>query len=214
MGTTKRRGLADHGLPWIAAALLLGACAAPGPAPQDSFYRLAPGVAVAPGVPVLDGTLLVNKLEPRGFAGGRNIVFVDRAAPLQVQRYHYHLWVESPALAVSDLLAGTLRQAQLARHVITPTERAIADAMISGQLLRLEHHPDAQPPAVLVELELSLIDAERRRARFFKHYRVEQPAESRSIEDAVTAFDRALARLLGDILGDLRVALAHGGATS
>jgi cholesterol transport system auxiliary component len=194
--------------------VLLGACASSAPAPQDSFYRIAPRVAVTSGVPVFDGTLMVNRFEAQGFTGSRNIVFVDQVAPLQVQRYYYHLWVESPVLTISDLLASSLRRANVAQHVITPAERAIADAMIGGRLVRLEHRPDAKPPSVLVELELSLIDAERRRPRFFKDYRIEEPAESRSIDDAVAAFDRALARLLKDIVGDLRAALAQSGPSS
>ena len=167
-----------------------------GPAPRETFYRLAPDFEQLVHNEQACGTLLVGRLGTRGFAGGRAIVFRDEAEPLQVQRYNYHLWSESPALMIQDALARSLRATASARYVITPAERANADWIVSGILLRMEHFPDALPAKVVIEAELGIVGTETRQALFLQRYIETESATSNRIDDAVHSFNQALQRML------------------
>ena len=189
--------------PIIAGYAVLSACAS-GPPPEDVFYTLAPVTTPPASASPLTGTILVNRLATRGFTGGRRIVFRDEKQPLQIQRYHYLYWADAPAVMIQDQLAQGLRDAAIADYVITPAERARADWIGSGNLLRMEHHPDARPPAVAVEVELGIVSAACRDSVFLKRYSVHQAAQNKQIDQAIPAFERALRRLIGQFLKDAR----------
>ena len=166
------------------------------PAPQETYYRLT--AEIQPGVadPKACGTILVGRLGTHGFAGARAIVFRDRKDALQVQRYHYRLWTEPPALMIQDAVARALRATGLTRYVITPVERANADWIVSGSLIRLEQYPNASPPEIEMQIELGIVSAKTRETLLLERYVENQPAKSNRIEDAVRAFDQALERVL------------------
>lgn len=166
------------------------------PAPRETFYRLAPGFEQLVHDQQACGTLLVGRIGSRGFSGGRAIVFRDETDPLQVQRYNYHLWSEPPALMLQDAIVRSLRTADLAHYVITPAERANADWIVSGILLRMEHLPDALPAKVVIEAELGIVGADTRQTLFLERYIETESAISTTIDDAVQSFNTALQRML------------------
>ncbi len=185
----------------IAASAFVAGCVF-GPPPQSAYYTLAPAVTAAKRAKPLAGTILVNRFSARGLTSGRQIVFRDQAHPFQLQRYHYLYWADVPAVMVQERLVQSLRQAGIADYVITPAERAKADWIVSGNLLLFEHHPYARPPAVVVELELGIVRADCREPVFLKAYSVREPASNNQIEQAIPAFERALARLIDRFLQD------------
>lgn len=186
----------------------LAGCIGSGPAREDAFYRLdapsgTPDTAVVP----LEGTILVSAITGRGFTGGRNIVFWDAAQPETIQRYTYHFWVEPPAVLIQDVIAQALRDARLAEYVVTPTQRARADYIVSGTLLRMEHRREPGAAKVLIEMELALLKTATRDVVILKRYAVEEPATDNQIGSAVSAFERALTRLVSLYLADVRAGL-------
>jgi cholesterol transport system auxiliary component len=185
----------------VVACAVAGGCALD-PPPQDAFYTLAPVMMAAKSTKPLAGTILVNRLAARGLTAGRQIVFRDKDHPFQVQRYHYRYWADAPAVMIQDRLVELLRQVGIADYVITPAERAKADWIVSGSLLLFEHHPYAQPPAVVVELELGIVRADCRDPVFLKRYLVQEPAPNNQIDQAIPAFERALTRLIDQFLKD------------
>jgi cholesterol transport system auxiliary component len=198
-------GRAGSWLPGLSAIIVAYAVVAgcvSGPPPQDVFYTLTGAMTASKSSKPLAGTILVNRMAARGFTAGRQIVFRDKKYPFQVQRYHYRYWADAPAVLIQDRLAESLRQAGIADYVITPAERAKADWILSGTLLRFEHHPYTRPPAVVVELELGIVRSECRESVFLKRYSVQEPASNHQIEQAIPAFERALTRLIDQFLKD------------
>ncbi len=188
----------------ITAALTLTACLGSGPTREDAFYRLN-RLPSPPGMDTpLQGTVLVSAITSRGFTGGRNIVFWDVAKPQTVQRYTYHFWVEPPAVLIQDALAQALRDARLAEHVVTPTQRVRANYIVSGALLRMEHRLEPGNPHVLIEMELSLLKTDNRDLVTLKRYLLKGPAKDNQIGSAVTAFEKTLTRLVAEYLEDIK----------
>ena len=195
--------VAALGLSWV---LGLAACASRGPAPQDHIYPLAPAIRVVPGngAPVA-ATLLVTQPSARRLTTGRELIFLRDDRPGEVQRYNFHLWAEPPAAAIASALTAALRDARLFAFVVAPGQRAQADYLLTGELLRLEHLPSARPPQVAAELHLTLVDGYDRKPLFARLY---QGTEATGAEDgpaaAAAAFDRLLGRLLGEAVRNLQ----------
>lgn len=136
---------------WV---LVLAGCA--GEAPVDHFYRLA----VAPPLqvlerPLLDGVLLVEPPRAEGLLRDRELVHSRRDAPLELDRYRYHLWQDPPAALMQRELMAFLRQAGVARRVIAPEERTAPDFVLEGRLRRMEQLL-GEPARVHLILELTL----------------------------------------------------------
>jgi cholesterol transport system auxiliary component len=150
-------------------------------------------------------TLLVTQPSARRLTAGREMVFQRDDRPGELQRYTYHLWAEPPAAAIASALTVALREARLFAFVIAPGQRAQADYLLTGELLRLEHLPSALPPQVAAELQLTLVDGYNRRPLFANRY---QGREATGSDDspaaAAAAFDRLLGRLLSEAVRDLQ----------
>jgi cholesterol transport system auxiliary component len=187
----------------LAGIAALTACSF-GPARQDHFYPLAPTVQVEPlaATPVA-ATLLVTQPVARGLGVGRELIFVGADHPGEVQTYTYHLWAEPPAAAIASSLVASLRQAQLFAFVVAPGQRAGADYLLSGELTRLTHFPDAEPPRVEAAFNLTLVDASDRRPLTSHLYQGSEPAGPDPAA-AAAAFERLVGRLLGDAVRDLQ----------
>ena len=195
-------------LPLLVLTLALNSCGASGPARSDSYYRLELNARAAKSVHHYPGTILIAKLDGRGFTGDRAMIFRDPAKQDQLQRYTYHLWAEAPPLSLQDLMARYLREADIADFIVTPTQRARADLIISGTLFRLEHHPYDNPPGIRIELELGVVRADRREPVFLKRYHSTQATSDEQISHAIPAFNRAIAEILAAFLRDLDHAIA------
>jgi ABC-type uncharacterized transport system auxiliary subunit len=191
----------------ILLTLLLAGCGSSGPAREDIYYRLDLSAPAAKSMRQYPGTVLVTKLEGRGFSGDRAIIFRDQEKPDQVQRYTYHLWAEAPPLAIQDLLAGYLREARVAEYVVTPAQRVQADLIISGTLFRMEHLPFEKPPRVDVDMELAVVRSDRREPLLLERYQATVQAPGQQIPLAVPAFEQAIGQIFQQFLGDLEQAL-------
>ncbi|MGH8547723.1 MAG: ABC-type transport auxiliary lipoprotein family protein [Methylococcales bacterium] len=167
-----------------------------GPASREIYYQLAPEIQERHPDREACGTVLTSRLGALGFAGGRAIVFRDRNDSLEIQRYNYHHWSEPPALMIQDAIVRSLRAAGLTRYVITPNERANADWIVSGSLIRLEHFPNSSPARVEIEVELGLVATASHETLFLERYLEIEPAASNGLDDAVQAFNQALERML------------------
>jgi len=190
----------------VSLALTLSACAAGGPAPQDHVYPLSPAITVVPLVePAVAATLLVTQPSARRLTVGREILFRRDDRPGEIQRYNFHRWAEPPAAGVASALTAALREARLFAFVINPGQRAQADYLLTGEILRLEHLPSAHPPEVAAELHLTLVDGYDRRPLFARLYQGREPTGANdSPGAAVAAFDALLGRLLGEAVQDLQ----------
>ncbi|MCI0734464.1 MAG: PqiC family protein [Methylococcaceae bacterium] len=189
-----------------ALCVIFAACQS-APVPRETYYQLAPEIRQETPDPKACGTILVGRLATRGFAGGRGIVFRDREDSLEIQRYSYHRWSEPPASMIQDAIARSMRASGLIRYVITPAERANADWIVSGSLIRLEHYPNSLPARVELEAELGLVAANSHETLLLERYLESEPAASNSIDDAVRAFNKTLERLLVRFQKDARTIL-------
>jgi cholesterol transport system auxiliary component len=187
-----------------ALALSLCACGASKPSRPDRFYSLEPAPLAQPSGPPLTAVLQVNHLAAQGFVGGSQIVFRVREEPQLVQRYDDLLWADPPPRALAQALAKGIRAAGIFSFVAIPADRARADYLLGGEVVRFEHLPTEQPPRVAATLGLSLVRADDRRTVASREYRGEEPVTGSSPDDMASAFYRLTARLVAEAVRDLR----------
>ena len=105
------------------------------------------GVAGTSGTKRGDGRIWGNAL-----TRGRPILHSDSDRAVEVTPYGYHLWVDSPTLLLQRELTAFLRQAGLAKDVVTSDANSPADWVVTGFIERLDHTTGGGAPRVLVSL--------------------------------------------------------------
>lgn len=191
----------------ISAIMLLGvltACAAQAPVPQDRYYRLQAVLASAPlTTPVLPGVLEIERFTADGLTAGRPIVYADSSDPNQLREYHYHFWTQAPTVMLRDELVTYLREAGVAKNVVTPEMRLEADHVISGRIRMLEQVIGAQKGTTM-ELEIALRNPRDGKLMFLKSYRHEVEQSAMGVAAAVDSLNEALNIIYADVLADLK----------
>lgn len=180
----------------IFVVLLLTACASPAPAPQDHFYRLET-TAAGTNTSLTDGVLLVEPIKVNGLIRGRALVYAESGDSVELERYHYHLWHESPAYMLQNHLADYLRSSGSA-GTVTTAHTLPADAVITGNLHQFMHIRTDGTEQVLVRLELRLRYPGDSDPAFQKLYTEYEPVKGRDMTAVVKAFSRALNRIYAD----------------
>jgi len=182
-------------------AALLGACAQQ-PVPAERYFRLLAASPPRLAAPALDGTLVVKRPLAGGLLAQRPLVYASTAAPRALSRYHYRLWADAPPAMLQQLVVRALREAGVARQVVTPGHGVRADYVLSARLLRLEHLV-GDAPAVAVALELSVIGEAGHELLWLHGYEERLPVATPGLEAAVAAMDEALSRILARFVADL-----------
>lgn len=183
---------------------LLTACAAQPPVPQDKFYRLQAVLGEAPlPTPVLPGVLEVQRFSADGLTAGRPIVYADASDPNQLREYHYHFWTQPPTVMLRDELVTYLRQAGVAKSVVTPEMRLDPDHVMSGRIRMLEQIIGTRN-ATAIELEISVRNPRDGKLLFLKSYRHEAEQGSKGVASAVDSLNVALNIIYADLLDDLK----------
>lgn len=191
----------------ICAIALLGvltACAAQAPVPQDKFYRLqATPVPNSLSSPVLPGVLEVERFSADGLTAGRPIVYTDASDPNQLREYNYHFWTQPPTVMLRDELVTYLRQAGVAKNVVTPEMRLGADYVLTGRIRMLEQIVGAKMGTAM-ELEIALRNPRDGKLIFLKSYHHEAAQSSTGVASAVHSLNEALNIIYADLLADIK----------
>jgi len=196
---------AERRLPAVSCAIALALACATSPAPPDRFYRveISHGVDAEASRTPLDGALEVGPLRSDALTGERAILYVETERPNRVRPHTYDYWVEAPAAMLQQQLLERLRADGVAPQVLTPEMRVPARYRLRGRVNHFERQLGSAVPSVLVELRLEVIDTETRALRLAHTYRATAAARSEGIEDAVEAFDRAVADVYERFVADL-----------
>lgn len=187
----------------IALLGMVAACAAQAPVPQDKFYRLQAVLASDPHTaPILPGVLEVERFTADGLTAGRPIVYADASDPNQLREYHYHFWTQPPTIMLRDELVTYLREAGVAKSVVTPEMRLDADHVLTGRIRMLEQIVGAKKSTAM-ELEIALRNPRDGKLLFLKSYRHEVEQDTAGVAAAVDSLNDALNIIYADLLADI-----------
>lgn len=195
---------------WWGLVLLLAGCAATAPVPEDHFYRL--GVLEAEGrfdVSPIDGVLAVQRIDAFGLLRDRALLYSEAATPQDLQRHHYHFWIDAPNDLIRDQLVQYLRDVGVARLVAAEHIELDGDVRLQLQLRDFSRRlQKGGTVSVRVELGAVLNPGKRGEPLLVNRYVREVQAANRSIAASVAAYDTALTQIYDDLTSDILKALA------
>jgi len=180
--------------------ILLVACAAAPPVPEDNFYQL-PAPNVQASAKPLAGSLSVKRFVSDGLRSERALLFSKAGQALQLKQYHYHHWSDTPPRMLQEYTISALRKAGVASTVSNydPTNRA--EYSLSGKIRHFEQIERGSKNQVVVELELKL-NNKKGKLVLLKDYRISQTAKNDSPHALVDAYGVALNIIISQFIGD------------
>lgn len=152
---------------------------------------------------VLNGIVEADRFAAVGLTAGRAIIYTRDESPQVLQEYNYDFWYEPPSVMLSDALIAYLREANIAKAIVTPEMRAKVDFLLNGRVQLLETRRGGSPMAI-VQLELGLSNARSGAVMVVRSYRTDVPASDVSVEAYVSAVNKAVADIFSRFLNDLK----------
>ena len=187
---------------------MLVACGSQPPVPEDRFYRL-PDIQLEqtnkkPVSIKLSKSVKLERIHTEGLYQERAILYIDNNYPLELRRYHYHHWLNTPADMVSEHFLSYLRSAFPARKVGRYiAEQQAGDCRIGGKLIRFERIMNSGNPIASVALELWLDRGDHRHV-FTKEYSINEQTKDGSMHATAVAFGKALEQTYEKFIQDLK----------
>lgn len=184
--------------------LVLAACSAGQPAPEDRFYDISPASPAAQARPSLTGGLSIALVEADPLRSGRAILYRHADRPLQLGRYHYEFWADQPPRMIRQALLETLRQSGVADRVEIGGRRPHFDYELAVRLLRFESLVESGRTLADVELEVVLRSTRDGNPLWTKVYRQQTASRSGDMHALADAMQQGLAQIFGQLIEDLK----------
>lgn len=185
----------------FATATLLSACALKLPQPESANTFLLDGLpASTAAVPARsDLTLTVAPTRARPGFDTPAMVYTRRANELE--SFAKNRWADTPARMLSPLIAQALERSGNFRAVMHARAGAAAELQLDTELVRLQQDFTQRPSRVELALHAQLVDLRSRQVIAAHEFDVVEDAPSDDPYGGVTAANRALSRLLGELVG-------------
>lgn len=179
---------------------LLTACSLGGaPVPADHFYRIPEIIIetqVKPGIDII----VVKPVKASGLYHERAMLYIDKARPLEIHRYHYKFWSKPPADLIYEALYQGLKTSGVAVNVNRQISGSRAAYIIDSRITRFERVVDGEDVTVQVGLDVSIKSAS---DRWSKHYQSNQSLHTRDIHASAEAYGMGLQTIIKQIINDL-----------
>lgn len=175
----------------VAVGVLLASGLGCGHVPQTHYYLFDYERAFVPGqtLPVIIGVASVEVVPPYD---QERLVF--RRSRHEVEFYHYHRWVESPAQLVRSCLLRDLAQSQRFRDVVPLPGHGPVDYLLSVRVERMEEWDEGQTWFACMELQCELRRAKGMELVHSWHINERESVAERSPAGVVQALSRCLER--------------------
>ena len=173
-----------------------------GDLPDDHYYRL-PDISVTKQAQAAFDEIVIKPVKASGLYHDRAILYIEKEKPLELQRYHYYFWAETPA----NLLQNALYQGLLSSGVSGQVSRQLgehrADYIIDSRIIRFERVIDGSNVTVEVVVEIALRSGKNATQHWSRRYASTQQLQTTAMHDSAEAFARALQQIVETLIGDL-----------
>ena len=187
---------------------LLSGCVGAEPVPEDRFYRLPLAEPANTHVaPLLAGTLGILDFRANSLLRERAILYIRENSPLEIQRYHYHFWSESPPDLVRDHLRNFLVNAKVAPEVDRLQRRRQTDFLLGGRVLKFERYMATDGIWVRISIELNLERTDSDEVLVSRVFDRTLKVEGGSMHRTVESFGGGLEAIYREFVEELATAL-------
>jgi ABC-type uncharacterized transport system auxiliary subunit len=188
----------------LAVLSLLSGCGLGGAnVPETHFYRL-PGITL-PAQPQQFSHLVIRPVQASGLYHERAMLYAKQSQPLQLQRYHYHLWAEKPAELVGRALYQGLHSSGIATDVSRGLLQPEQSVYIDTRIEQFERLILADGVRVLVALQFTVRGTDNGDHDLVKTYTAEVSLPGLRMHDTAAAYGEAVQQIMQQLVADLLV---------
>ncbi len=166
--------------------------------PAVATYLLDVKVDDLPAVKPSEKVLLVSLPKAQSGYATRSIIYTK--TPLTLSNYSKSEWADTPAKMLTPLIVNAMEKSGLFRAVLTAPGQAMGDLRLETDIIRLQHEFFTQPSRVRFSLRAKLFDAKTREVLATKLFEASEPAPSENAYGGVQAANRALKRVLEEMI--------------
>jgi len=170
--------------------------------PQDHYYKL-PGLAINPQPEPRFKQLVIKPVKATGLYHDSAILYIEKARPLELKRYHYSFWSETPAHLFHSALYQGLKSSALAQEISRDIKVSRADYIIDSRILNFERVLDSGNVTVKVALDISVYSGQHEGRQWTKRYSSNQLLSTTAMYPSAEAFGQAVEDICEQLIGDL-----------
>jgi len=174
-----------------------------GSVPQDHYYRL-PEIKLSAQQTVFD-RLVMKKIKASGLYHDRAILYVERDRPLELKRYHYNFWAETPAELLHTALTQGLESSSIATSVSQEVMQNTADYIIDARILHFERIIQGTDVEINVALDIRVRSTGSAGVEWSKTYQAKQQLNTTGMHASAEAFGAAVQLITAQFVADLVV---------
>jgi ABC-type uncharacterized transport system auxiliary subunit len=139
-----------------------------------------------------------------------HVKMVYRQKPTHYNDYAYHRWRANPGDMVGDSLLRDLRAAGIFKSVFSWRDMANTSLILKGGVGEFYESDEKDGRKAILSVHIAVIDAKSRELTkqiiFQKNYRYEEPVTEKTVQGFAQAMSRAVERLSGQVITDIREA--------
>lgn len=183
----------------------LSACGIGGGAlPQDHFYKL-PELAINAQATSRFVELVIKPVKATGLYHDRAILYIEQEYPLELKRYHYSFWSETPADLIQGALYQGLSSSGIAQRVNRKVTESQADYIIDTRIVSFERVINGDAVTVKVILDIRVHSGHDASNYWVKRYTSTQVINTTAMYPSVEAFGVAVEEICTQLITDLLV---------
>jgi len=184
---------------------LLTACGlGGGSVPQDHYYKLPLLDISAQSAPHFK-QLVIKPVKATGLYHDRAILYIEQEKPLELKRYHYNFWSETPANLLHSALYQGLSSSAIAQSISRDIEASRPDYIIDSRIVRFEREIYSGNVTVHVALDISVRSGHDISDQWTKRYSSQQLLTTTAMHPSAEAFGRAVQDISEQLISDLLV---------
>jgi cholesterol transport system auxiliary component len=182
----------------LVAALLLAGCAPLQPPEMPGTYVLDARLAPAARKPAPEASVALGVPRARPGFDTAQMAYVRRAH--EIEYFAKHRWADTPARMLAPLLVEALEQSGGFRSVTQAPGAVAAGLRLEVEIARLYQDFTARPSRIRFTLRAQVIDAGTRQVLATREFDETEAAPSDDAYGGVVAANRALERLLRQVV--------------
>ena len=175
-----------------------------GTAPENHYYRI-PEITVEQQTSTGLHSVVIKPVKASGLYHERAILYVEKTRPLELKRYHYNFWSETPANLLQDALYQGLSSSKLATQISREMNASRPDLIINSRIVNFERVIDDSTVDVEVALDVTVLSGKDASKSWSRRYQSTQHIDSTDMYYSAKAFGRALQQITEQLVADLLV---------
>ena len=172
--------------------------------PQDHYYKL-PALDISAQSEPHFNQLVIKPVKATGLYHDRAILYIEQEKPLELKRYHYNFWSETPANLLHNALYQGLSSSGLSQNISRDIKAVRPDYVIDSRVVRFERVIHRDNVTVQVALDISVRSGHDVSDQWTKRYSSQQELTTTAMHPSAEAFGRAVKDICEQLITDFLV---------